>query len=55
MTDVDIVAIAAEAVEAVKPRAQQSGLEVTLMVPDAKDSGDRRSRATGSSHRQSDL
>ena len=33
MTDVDISAVAAEAVEAVKPRAKQSGLEVTLVAP----------------------
>jgi PAS domain S-box-containing protein len=33
MTDVDIVAIAVEAVEAVQPRAQQAGIEVTLEVP----------------------
>ena len=36
MTDVDIVAVAAEAVEAVRPRAQQSGLEVTLLVPESR-------------------
>jgi PAS domain S-box-containing protein len=36
MTDVEIVAVATEAVEAVKPRAEQSGLEVSLVRPDEK-------------------
>jgi PAS domain S-box-containing protein len=33
MTNVDIVAIATESVEAVKPRAEQSGVEVILALP----------------------
>ena len=33
MTDVDIIAVAAEAVEAVKPRARQSRQEVTFVMP----------------------
>jgi signal transduction histidine kinase len=35
MTDVDIVAVARDAVDAAAPRARQSGVEVTLVAPEA--------------------